>query len=419
MSKEIKTFKTYCVEDLSKLDKELEEGLISQAERNEQFTEGRFHGRMNTPEGRAIGPIMPFAVGGSEIAAIEGSSPHTSVRRLQEIKLRLVTEDVDDDKQFIYDWGNIWEDKVGEINTAILARELGMNLAYVPCHPGYWNEEFPHFLAHPDGFIIDKDTNKIFALAEVKTTIPNSGNWKNHFTVGDNAPEYNPQVQSYIKVMKAKFPYIDKAYVLVWAGGRSQSSLARVRVDYDEEYATRCLQLVEKFVEDTENGIRYTSADVDNAELIEKENAERFAKAKKDAGVIEFGSDFEKTFEELADLYDQQEALSAKIKAAEKEFKKSIEDDSKELKALESAIAKKQGLLTDKVADNNGGTYTDKNGTEWTFTIDREGFSFDKDVKAALKEAFPKAWQFITEQKPKFKTILSRTRKEELDEQVS
>lgn len=415
----MKKFKTYCVEDLSVLDKDLEAGLISQQERNEKFTEGRFQGQMNTPEGMAIGPIMPFAFGGADLSAIDGTSPHTSIRKLQQIKLRLITEDVDDDKQFIFDFGNIFEDKVGEINTAILARELGMNLSYVPCHHGYWNEEFPHFLAHPDGFIIDRDENKIFALAEIKTTGASTGNWKNFFSEGKVPTEYKPQVQAYLKVMKAKFPYLDKAYVMAWSGGRYKSSFARVKVDFDDEFATNRLNMGEKFVQDTENGVMHTSEDIANAELIAKEAAEMYLKAKKDAGIIEFGAEFADTFEELAELLDKHEEISAKIKEAESEFKKSIAEENKELKEIEKAIAQKQGSLTDKVADDNGGVYTDKNGTEWTFTIDREGFSFDKDVKAALKETFPKAWKFITEQKPKFKPVLSRKPKEVPDGQAS
>lgn len=418
MSKESKTYRTFCVEDLSELDKMLENGEISQSTHDELFGEGRQHGRMNTPEGKRIGKIYPFAIGGDDLSAIEGSSPYKTKRKLQELKLGLVTEEIDDEKQFIFDWGHIFEEQIGRINTKILARELGMNLAYLPCHNGYWNEQFPHFLAHPDGFVIDLDTNSIFALAEVKSTSTKSHAWS-LYSEGDYPREYKPQVQGYAKVMNAKFPSLTKAYIFAWSGGRYLSSFARVEIDFDDEYATERLEAGEQFVKDTENGIMYTSADVENAELIEKENAERYAKAKKDAGVIEFGNEFDETFEELNELYDKQEELSAKIKAAEKEFKKSIEDDDKELKDIAKAIAKKEGLLTDKVADNNGGTYTDKNGTEWTFTIDRESFSFDKDVKAALKEAFPKAWKFVTEQKPKFKTILSRTRKEELDEQVS
>lgn len=413
-----KEFKTYCVEDLSELDMMLESGEITQEQHAESFAEGRLHGRMNTPEGKRIGKIYPFAIGGSELAAIEGTSPYTSKRKLQELKLGLVTEEIDDDKQFIFDWGHIFEEQIGRINTQILARELGMNLSYVPCHNGYWNEEFPHFLAHPDGFIIDTDRNKIFALAEIKSTSARSGNWEK-YSEGEVPVEYNSQVHSYTKVMKAKFPYLDKAYIFAWSGGRYKSAFARVRVDFDDKYATKVLRAGEKFVEETDKGIRYTAADIENADLIGKEAAERYAKANKDAKIIEFGSEFEETFEELSALYDKQEEVSAKIKAAEKEFKASVEDDNKELKEIEKLIAQKQGLLTDKVAGDNGGTYTDKNGTKWTFTIDREGFSFDKDVKAALKEAFPKAWKFITEQKPKFKSSLTRMRKEALDEQAS
>lgn len=406
--------RTIRVEDFSILDEMLDSGAMSQEEYDAIFTEARFHGLMNTPEAEEAGvtPILPFAIGGSDLAAIEGTSPYTSKRKLQRLKLGIQTEAIGEDKRFIFDFGHIFEVSIGKQCVKELSKKLGRNLTFIPCTAGYWNPEYPHFLAHPDGFILDLDKKEIIAMAEVKSTSSLSGNWKDFFSQGKVPTEYISQIQAYTKICKGKYPSLDRCYVLAWSGVRSMSAFAQIEVLLNDEYATNLLEAAEKFVDDTVRGIRYEATDIENTDLILKEAAEMYPTAKSDAEIIELGKDFDDVFSELNDLVDKQEALTAEIKAKEAEFKKTVESQTKELKEIEKAISQRHGMILDKVAANNGGTYTSADGTKWKATVKRD-FSFDKEVKEYFKENFKKAWDAVTSKKAKVTIKVTREKPEE------
>lgn len=384
--------RTLRVEDFRELNDKLDRGELTQTEYDKIFTAARIHGLMNTPEGEAFGPIQPFAIGGSAISAIEGTSPYMSKRKLQRERLGLAKEHVDDSKQFIFDFGHFFETPTGKQNVHLLATKLKKDLVYKPCDFGYLNTRWPHVLAHPDGYIIDrKDPKSKPVLAEIKTTAAWSGNWKNYYSQGKVPPEYISQVQAYLKILG-----LDRAYLLAWNGSRSESGFRQIEVVLDEEYAVRILDMAEEFVEDTVRGIRYDASDIDNVDLIGKEAAEMYPYEKPDAKLIEFDADtFEDTFKELSELMDRQEVLNAEIKAVETKYKAEVEEQAKELKGLEKKIKKVSGLLLDKVADEAGGYFTDAEGTVWKAIVERK-YSLDAKVKAFAAENYPDAWEAIT-----------------------
>jgi len=415
----MKKHKTLCVEDFRKRNEELERGLTSQSKYNVEFTEARFHGLMNTPEGKALGPIMPFANGGSALAAIEGTSPYTSIVKYQRERLRLTTEIVDEGKQFIYDWGHFFETAVGKMGIQILSKRIGKNLIYLPCEFGYLNTKYPHFLAHPDGFVIDLDKNEIVALAEVKTTSTWSGNWKDYYSQDKWPPEYYPQMQGYTWVVNQKYPGIKSCFMIAWGGSRSESAFRIIECKLDRKYAEGILAKSEKFVDDTVKGIRYDISDIQNPALAEKEFAEMYPTAREDASLIDLGEKFDETFEELAELFDRQEELAAEVKKAEEEFKKSVADKAKELKSIEGKIRKKSATFLTEIKDNNGGYFTDEAGTRWEAIVERK-YSLDKEVKAWAAENYAEAWEAITSQKTTASIKVSRNRKkEESDEETA
>lgn len=396
------------VEDFRELNDKLERGELTQAEYDKVFTNARIHGLMNTPEGEAFGPIEPFAIGGSAISAIEGTSPYMSKRKLQRERLGLAKEIVDETKQFIFDFGHLFETPTGKQNVQILATKFKKDLIYKSCDFGYLNTRWPHVLAHPDGYIIDrKDPAGKPVLAEVKTTSAWSGNWKNYFSQGKVPPEYMSQVQAYLKILG-----LDKAYVLAWNGSRSESGFRQIEVALDEEYAVKVLDMAEEFVEDTIRGIRYDASDIDNVDLIGKEAAEMYPFEKPDAKLIEFDADtFEDTFEELSNLMDRQEELSAHVKEVEARYKAEVEEQAKELNDLDKKIKKVSGLLLDEVADEAGGTFTDAEGTIWKAIVERK-YSLDAKVKAFAAENYPDAWEAITSHSRKAAIKVTRQKAE-------
>ena len=409
---------TYCVENFKVLNEALEAGKLSQSEYDKRFTEARFHGLMNTPEGKAIGPIVPFAIGGSDLAAIEGTSPYTTKRKLQRLKLRELTEQIDDAKQFIFDFGHIFEESVGKQGVKPLGKKLGRNLVFIPCDFGYWNDKYPHFLAHFDGFIVDKDTNEIIALAEIKTTSAWTHNWKDCYSKGIVPGEYISQVQSYTWVAHQKYPKINSCYVIAWNGSRSESAFAMIEVKLDSEYAENILSQAEVFVDETARGIRYDASDIENVDALAKEVQNMYPTAKEDAEVVDLGDKFEETFKELSRIFDRQEELAAEIKAEESAFKAKVKEQDKELKALEKEAKKHQTVLMDEIADNTGGTFTDKAGIRWNAMIERS-FSFDKDVKEHLQNEKQEIWDYISSIKPTAKIKVTREREEDINEQAS
>jgi hypothetical protein len=402
---------TLKVEDFKELNDQLERGEITQAEYDRIFTDSRFHGLMNTEEGKAFGSIMPFAVGGSALSAIEGTSPYMSKRKLQRERMGLSKERVDPSKQFIFDFGHLFETPTGKQNVQLLGARLKKDLVYMPCDFGYLNTRWPHVLAHPDGYIIDnkaKDPRKrVFALAEVKTTSAWSGNWKNYFSKGELPPEYKSQVHAYLKILGLK-----KAYVLAWNGSRSESGFRQIEVDLDEEYAVKILDMAEEFVEDTVRGIVYDASDIDNVDLIGKEAAEMYPVARPDAKMIDFDSDdFADTFKALSALMDRQEELNEEIKKIEAKYKEEIVDQAKELTGIEKEIKKLEGLLLDEVADNSGGIFTDEDGTSWQAVVERK-YSLNKAVKDWAAENYPDAWDAITSRSVSASIKVTRNKKD-------
>lgn len=385
--------KTLVVEDFREQNKKLASGEINQKDYDKTFSNDRLHGKMNTKAGKALGPIKPFAIGGSDLAAIEGTSPYTTKVGLQRQKLGL-SKKSSEEKQFIFDYGHIFEDSVGHMNTKLLGERLGRKLVYTPCEYGYLNPEWPHFLAHPDGYIKDLKTGEIF-LGEVKTTSQWTGNWKEYYSQDRIPPEYISQIQVYMYLLGLK-----EAYLLAFGSSRSEKAFAQIHVALDEEYAKDMLDRAEEFVEDTIKGIRYDATDVDNIDALAKELAEEFAEEDPHADYVKLKkADFGDTFKEISALLDEEDSLKKRVKEIEATFKSTVAAEDIRLKEITKELAKLSALLIEEVGGNKGATFSDSDGIEWRIDLER-GYSLSSDVKKFAAENFPDAWDAITSYKP-------------------
>lgn len=392
---EKKKYRRLCVENFAELNRDLESGKMSREEYDKLFTEARKHGLMNTPEGKVLGPITPFCIGGSDLAAIEGTSPYKTKRGLQREKLGLKKERVDDSKQFIFDYGHEFEDAVGKMNVNMLGKKLGRNLVYVPCNYGYINEEWPHFLAHPDGTIQDRNDPNFIILGEVKTTSTWTPKWKDYYSAGIVPPEYMSQIQAYMKVLGLK-----EAYLLAYGGTRSENSFVQIKVELDEEYAQKILDAAEEFVNDTIAGIMYDASDCENEAVLAKELQEMFPEEDEKADFIKLPRKFDEAFDAVGELLDEMETLSKEVKAVEADYKAKTKDQRSRIEKIKKELIKCGAAITEEIGSQRGGFYTADDGTEWKVSVKR-GYSLDSSVKAYAEATWPEAWKDITSFKPK------------------
>ena len=372
--KRTKAYELLVVEDFTEYNEALARGEMSQEDYDVLFgRESREHGLMNTPEGKAFGKIYPFAVGGSDTAAIRGISPWTSRRMLQLLKTKALSKTVLPSTQFIYDFGHIFETAVGTMGALQLRHKGHENYVYVPCDFGYVNTRWPHFLAHPDGFIMDKKTREIVALAEVKTS----------FTKMHEVPEYYIcQVQAYMQVLG-----LDKCYVLAWNGIRDEDGFSQHLIERDEALAVSILDDCEKFVADTVAGIEYDD------EPLPSELALMFNEVDETEGFIKLPRKVQGTLEEYDRLEKDKQALREEIK---------------DTTALINKITAEQSDLKNKlypyIGKAPGGTLETSKAI-FNVSVTRE-FSFDKDVKKVIAEKHPEVWEELIKLKPTIKATI-------------
>lgn len=382
----------FVVEDFRELNKALSSGRITLEEYNELFSEdSRKGGLMNTKDGKKIRKIKPFSVGGSDAAIIRKCSPFTSRRMLQLKKLGQVEESVLSSKQFIFDFGHIFESAIGEM-CALKLRQKGMNVIFIPCEFGYLHTDWPHFLAHPDGFLIDKDTREIVALVEIKTSASTSHHWQSAFALDIVPEDYNCQVQSYLQVLG-----LDTAYVFAWNCQREENGFKAIEVTRDEELAISILDDCEKFVKETAAGIEYDDDPLPSEiDWMYSTVDPTLSYAKLPLKVL--GS-----LEELEKLKSERAALNEQIEGENKMLRQIAAQE----KALKASLYASIGKAPGGVLDTPKGRYK--------VDVSRD-YSIDAEVKRKAAEEFPEAWEAITSYKPRVSSKVTFIPKEASDE---
>jgi len=381
------------VQDMSMYSKMLAEGKLVQEEFDLTFGNDLRNGKnFNTEDGekflRLYGGKIPFFMGGSNAGVVEGHSKYKSKRYLQLEKLGMVEKTTLPSQQFLYDYGHYFEDAVGMFCAGMMRKD-GIDVVYVPCDFGYITTLYPTFLAHPDGFLLDRKTGRIVALAEVKTSLKTGAAWNEEFRAGIVPEDYIDQVQAYMQVLG-----LDHCYVLAHSKhGDGYDDFVYIHVERDQKRAIKILQNCEDFVYDTASGIEYDD------ELLAGEIPHVYPVTDPDLGFVPLKRNVQGTIERLDDLADQKAVILDEVREGNALLRK-IEAEEKKLKSS----------LLGKIGSAPGGLY-ETDTDVYRIAVSRD-FSFDKEVKKVVAEKYPDVWSEITSLKPTLKATVTKTSKQ-------
>ena len=387
------------VQDMTSYTEKLAEGYLTQEEFDITFGEQLRNGKLfNTPDGEVFlaeyGDSIPFFMGGSNAGVVEGHSKYQSRRFLQLEKLGLIEKSVLPSLQFIYDYGHYFEDAIGRLCAGQMRRK-GIDVVYVPCDYGYINTRWPSFLAHPDGFLLDRKSMKIAALAEVKTSLKKGAAWRDDFSNGIVPEEYIDQVQAYMQVLG-----LDDCYVLAHSKhADSAEDFVQIHVARDEARAVRILDDCERFVRETAAGVEYDD------EILPDEVPVLYKEVDEKLGYVRLPRKTQGTLEQIERLTKDRESL-----------KEAISDTSKLIARIDSDINKLRASLIPAIGKAPGGMLETSKAV---YRIDvNRSFSLDKDVKQKAAEEFPEVWKAICGYKPTVTCTVKVTEKETEKEQA-
>lgn len=379
--------KTICAGSFADYDAKLESGEWSQAQYDEFFTEARMHGLK--------GNIYPFAVGGSDSGAIMGVSKFTTKRMIQKEKLQQGKRTINEKTQYLFDYGHIFEDAVGKMCTLNLSETLDLPLKFVPCQDEYVNEAWPHFLAHPDGFIMNGD--ELFALAEVKTVSAWGTSWE-EFKQGEIPKEYYCQVQCYMHILG-----INKCYLLANDRNGQKENFVALEIEADADFAEMVLDECEQFVEDTVNGIVFSSKEAGSRiDIVKDENSALYGiKVPGAPSEVMLDKSSVSRFNSLQKIDDEIKALKDLMKADEEALKQKYKQENQRIKNLEE---EKDKILNDFVEDINIADKGVLKTEDAIYSVDlKRDFSFNAGVKRYFQNTYPDVWEDISTKEPNLK----------------
>ena len=375
------------VQDFRERSRALREGYITQEEVDAVFGEKDRNGNFNTEDGKAFleeyRDEIPFFTGGSELGTIEGHSRFESAAFLQQKKLGNVRNSVLPNTQDNYDYGHIFEEAIAQRCAKMLREKEGVDVVYIPCEFGYVNpDSCLTFLAHPDGFLLDRKTRKVAALVEVKTAQANSEEWKT-FLDGRVPESYQDQAQGYMKTIG-----INGCWFFVHnKNGSSSDCFRHVFLPYDEKRAEKVLADSDKFVWDTAAGIMYDS------EFYPDETALVYRETDPALGYKKLPRKCQHTLEQIERLEKHREALNEEVR-----------ETNSLIRQTESEMTKLKESLYSKIGNAPGGMLETSKAT---YILDiTNTFSLTKEVKEKAAEMFPEEWKAITELKPVKKSKL-------------
>lgn len=386
------------VQDFTERSTALREGYITQEEVDAAFGKEDRNGKFNTEDGikflEEYGDLIPFFCGGSNGGTVEGHNRHESAAFLQQKMLGNVEEALMPSTQDNFDYGHIFEEPIAQKCAKMLRQKEGMDVVYIPCEYGYVNPtSCLVFLAHPDGFLLDRKTRKVVALVEVKTAQANSEEWQ-CFCTGQVPEGYQDQVQPYMKTLG-----IDGCYFFVHNKcGSASENFKYVYQPYEAAHAEKVLRDIEKFVYDTAAGILWDPETLHNDEA-----ARVYREEDPSLGLVKLPKKTLGTLEKIDRIRKDKEALNDDIKETNKLIRQKEAEEKKLRESLIPYIGHAPGgyIETEKA----------------TFTVDvTRGYGIDKDVKQKAAEEFPEAWETISGYKPTISCKVTSTPKETEEE---
>lgn len=371
------------VQDMRKLNDGLRRGIITLEEHDLLFANDYRTGKvMNGPDAELFrslfGDSVPFFTGGSNLGTIAGHNRRESRRMLQLRKMCRIQETVLPKTQFLYDIGHLAEEYIAQMCAKQMRSEEDLDLVYVPCEFGLINTNHPTFLAHIDGFLIDRATRVVVALVEVKTSQKNSPDWQEKFCSGLVPDSYNDQVQGYAETVG-----LDDCYVFAHSKhADGPDDFVRVPVKRDRAEAIALLDKAEQFVYETAAGIEYS-----DEELTADEASAVFAKGDPKKAFKKLPRKLTGTLEKIERIEKDKAALNEDVK-----------ETNAQIRRLDAEKKKLLNPLLSIIKDAPGG-YLETSRATYRIEVSRKP-SLTKDVLAKFAQDEPEAHEKLCNIRP-------------------
>lgn len=288
------------------------------------------------------GSITPFAIGGSDIAAIYGESPWTTPLDLYYSKTKKKIAIKQDENSEAKQTGNRAEEYVMGLYEIITGNNARPNYDQAR-HP---DPKYCHCVANVDGFVYDNNLGQR-GLYEGKTTSTLRFDAIKEWKKGIIPRYYDLQVRFYMEIWDIDFTDVCCAW------GLRPSEAAVVRVERDRALGEAILEDAEMFVEMALMGREPSLSSVKNSELVHKSITRIYGHANPKKPTVKFGKDMEETIKSIMEIDKQIKVIKEKRNMADKE----IRDQEKIRTSLLAPIVTKLKTATRGELITNGETY--------------------------------------------------------------
>ena len=373
------------------------EGRLTAAESEAIFSEARYTGLMNGEDADEYIRIFgkpDFFIGASNAGVIAQLSPYMNRYYLQLEKTRQVVKAITPATEWRFALGHESEPFVASVCTRKL-NDMGIDVRFIDYPYGVVNTLWPQVLIHPDILLLDNKTGAIRFLGEIKTSHWKSLDWVMYFSVDKVPPHYDAQAQVMMRVLDIK-----ECYFFVWNKTGDEDGFKAILVKRDDKKAEKYLDEMEKFYEDTVNGIYY-----DDDELLPDEASAIYTELDETLGYVELPKKHKKYYEQIADLLNERAALKAEISEQEAD----IREINKQIKLIKSRFY-------GSIKKAPGGTFVVGDDQ---FRVDvRRSFRLNRDVLAEMETRHPELQDIWEQMKGISPLVSSRIVKISGDEAV-
>lgn len=312
------------------------------------FERARLHG--------LDGSIKPFAIGGSDIAAIYGESPWTTPLDLyyEKTKRKVAKKDAPNEATRS---GHRAEDYVRLMYEEVTGNETRPNFDQAR-HP---DEKYKHCVANVDGFVYDKKINKQ-GLYEGKTTHYMRFEAVKEWKEGIVPRYYDLQCRFYMEVWDLDF--ID----ICCAWGLRTTDLSVVRIFRDKALGISILDDAELFVKLASHGFEPSISVVKNGDLISKSLTKIYGEPNPELPAISLPLETEAAIKSILEI----DAKIAEVKKQISGFEREVRNLDKDRTALFGPIVASLKNATKGMLKTKEGTYEVNYAPTGRFSVDRK-----------------------------------------------
>jgi predicted phage-related endonuclease len=345
---------------------------LSPSEQQKIFEESRYYGLDRS--------VKPFAIGGSDVAAIYGESPWNTPLDLYWAKAKRKKALTYEENEEAKDAGHRAEGYVMDL----FSRKTGLKA--VPNTLQARHPDYPHCVANLDGFV---EENGKIGVYEGKTISCDNFEGIRKWKLGELPIYYELQVRFYMGIWDLDFAYICCGW------GFRTSDIAYIRIERDKTLEKAIFEDCEDFVSEIMRGKVPSLKPVKNAELVMKSLTRIYGYADPSLPPVPLKTTYKINFERILECDKEIGTIKEKIKEMNQKKKEQEERRSQYLSPiLEELKTATQGILVD--------------GNE-KYVLDYKPtgrFSIDTDI---LKDDYPEVYEKVylpsQNRKPKLEKI--------------